>query len=232
MTESNQSQENQAAASPEFAHVINAKHDNKVDVKDISFTFRKQKDEATGMEKKRPNVELKLLTPSVEGIVHILEQGGKPQELLLEVIAQRIFDEARETLNGDESLTAENFPYEQVLWDAIANQPESERKGRGIPKEIWEDFAKAYLEIMPAASGKTEDNIKKQAALILLKFAPLKHHEKKDVILPNFQNMLTIFANTHKDAEQYAAPIEFLLKKIDQMLNADKESNIEDALGF
>lgn len=224
-----QSAETQAA---ELPHVIKAAHDNTVDVKEVTYTFRKTKDEATGVEKKRSNIDLKLLVPSVEGIVAILETGGKQLELLQDVIAQAIFDQAREVLNSDESLTADNFPYDQVLWDAIANQPESERKGRGIPKETWEEFAKNYMEIMPAASGKTADQIKKQSALMVAKFAPLKHHEKREVILPGFRNMLAIYASTSPDAEQYSGCLEFLNKKIDSMLSAETESNIENALGF
>lgn len=233
--QSNQTQQSatEGAAEKQLPpHVINAKHDTKVDVKDITYTFRKTKDEATGLDKKRPNIELKLLAPSIEGLVDIFNNGGKPLELLQEVVAQTIFDQAREILANDENLTAENFPYDQVLWDAIANQPDAERKGRGIPKEVWEAFGKSYLTTMPAVTGKTEENIKRQLALILAKFAPLKYHESRESLLKNFSQMLTVYVTTAKEAEEFSSVIEFLNKKIEGMLNVKEEKNIEDALGF
>lgn len=233
MTEANQAQSN--AANGEAAlhpRVIAAQHNNLIDVKEVNYGFRKQKDEATGVEKKRANIELKLHVPSVEGIVAILEKGGKELEFLQDVVAQAIIDQARDVLNSDESLTADNFPYDAVTWEAIANQPETERRGRGIAKEVWEDFAKDYLEVMPSASGKTADNIKKQVQLIMAKFSPLRHHEKRDTILPGFREMLTIYASVSPEAERYAACIEYLNKKIDQFLTQEQESNIESALGF
>ena len=65
------------------AHTINANHDPKVDVKEITFNFRKTKDAETGVETKREAVVARLAIPSVEGIVAILEAGGKGLELLL-----------------------------------------------------------------------------------------------------------------------------------------------------
>lgn len=234
MTEANQTQQTEAAveAKQEPQHVINAKHNPNVDVKDVTYTFRKQKDEATGLEKKRPNIEMKLLVPSIEGLVEIFNNGGKPLELLQEVVAQTIIDQAREVLANDETLTADNFPYDSVTWDAIANQPDAERKGRGIPKEVWEEFGKSYLAVMPGITGKTEENIKRQLALIMAKFAPLKYHESRESILKNFAQMLTVYISTAKDAENFTQVIDFLNKKIQSMLEVKDEKNIEDALGF
>lgn len=211
---------------------ITPAHNPLVDYQDFSFTFRKTKDEETGVETKRPNVEVKLPVPSIEGIVDILQKGGKPLELLQSAVASVISDYVKSMLNDDATLTSDNFPVDAINWEAIANQPESERRGRGIAKEIWEDFIKSYLSIMPGLTGRTVEQVKRQAAILAAKLNPLKNHEKKDEILPKFKEQLSLYLNQAPDAEQFAPCVEFLLQKADNLLNADKDSNLASNLGF
>lgn len=203
-----------------------------VDKKEFTFSFRKTKDETTGVESKRDAVTAKLEIPSVEGIIEIIRGGGKGLELLQSAVENQIVDFARSLLSDDSSITTDNFPYDKVSWDVIANQPESERRGRGIPKELWEDFIKSYIEQMPAILGKPLDNIKKQASILAQKFQPLRAHEKKNEILPNFVNVLTLYANNVPEAEQYSAILEFLVKKAEQFMEQDNAADLEKNLGF
>lgn len=225
-----QDQDTQATAQP--ASAITANHDARFDVKEFTFGFRKTKDEDTGVETKRPNIELKLPILSVEGIIEVLQNGGKELELLQQAVYNVYADYAKSLINDDASLTTENFPVQAVTWNAIANQPESERKGRGIAKEVWEDFGKSYLDIMPGLTGKTLDQVKRQAAILLQKLNPLKNHEKKEEILPKFKEALAMYINNAPDAEQFVGCVEFLNKKIDDILASDKESNLVENLGF
>lgn len=211
---------------------IVAAHNPLVDLTDFNFGFRKQKNDETGVETKRPNVEFKLGIPSVEGIVDILTRGGKELELLQSAVRSTFEDYIKSLLSDDDTLTSENFPVDSVNWAAIANQPESERKGRGIAKEVWEDFIKSYLDVMPGLTGRTLEQVKRQASILAAKLNPLKNHEKKEDILPKFKEQLTLYVNNAQDAEQYAACVEFLLKKADTLLNADKDSNLASNLGF
>lgn len=215
-----------------MTETIQAAHDPLVDIIDMKFAFRKTKDEETGVETKRPNVELKVPVLSIEGIVKVLETGGKGSELLVQSVRDTYDSYIKSLLSDDASLTSENFPMHLVTWDAIANQPESERKGRGIAKETWEDFIKSYLENMPSLTGKTVEQVKRQAAIIAAKLNPLKNHEKKDEVLPKFKEQFTIYLNGARDAEQFAECIDFLMKKADSYLNAEKESNLASNLGF
>jgi hypothetical protein len=48
---------------------------------------------------------------------------------------------------------------------------------------------------MPGLTGKPEENIKKQAAILAQKLNPLKNHEDKEKILPNFKQALTVYLN-------------------------------------
>lgn len=209
---------------------IVANHNPLIDVKEYTFGFRKQKDEATGVETKRESIVAKIGIPSVEGIVAIITNGGKELEALQLAVENALTDFARSKINDDGSITSENFP--GVTWEEYANQPDSERRGRGIAKETWESFIASYIEHMPAVMGKPLENIKKQASVLAQKFQPLRAHEKKNEILPNFLNALTLYANNVPDAEQYADVLEFLVKKAEQFMAQDNSADLEKNLGF
>jgi hypothetical protein len=225
----NETQESTATATAALA-VENA--DKYHDIRELKFGFRKQKDADTGVETKRPTIEVKLPVLSFEGIVQVLQNGGKGLELLHQAVENVYTDFIKEQLAADAKIDATNFPFDQFTWDAIANQPESERRGRGIPKEVWEDFLKDYITVMPAATGKTDKQIEKQAAVLAQKLQPLKNHEDKEKLLPSFKDMLTVYLNTSKEAETYTECVDFLMKKADSLLNAEKESNLAANLGF
>ena len=211
---------------------IQANHNPLVDIKEVNFGFRKTKDEETGVETKRPNVTGKIQVPSVEGIVKILETGGKELELLQSAVESVLTDYARQLLADDTNITSENFPSDQITWEVVANLPETDRKGRGIAKEVWEDFIKSYMETMPALIGKPVDVVKKQASILAAKFQPLKNHEKKNEILPKFVEMLSIYTSNAADAEQFAAPIEFLIQKAEAFMNQEQSTDLASNLGF
>jgi hypothetical protein len=216
----------------EHTPAIVANHNPLVDTKEFTFNFRKVKNEETGIESKRDSVTARLAVPSVEGIIKILEEGGKPLELLLSLVESGVTDYAKQRLADDPSLTSENFPVGEVTFEAIANLPETERKGRGIAKEVWEDFIKSYIETMPAVIGKPVEVVKKQASILAQKFQPLKNHEKKNELLPKFVEMLALYANGAPDAEQFTAPVEFLVRKAQEFMAADTSANLADNLGF
>ena len=56
---------------------IKANFNNKVDVIETGFHFRKVVDADTKTESKRNSIILPLPVPSVEGIIDILQNGGK-----------------------------------------------------------------------------------------------------------------------------------------------------------
>ena len=212
---------------------IHANVDPNTTVKEKKFGFRTIEDKETGTKTKRPNVELKVPVLNVNGIIDVLQRGGKELELLLVAVEEQYDSFIKDMLGSNEALTTENFPLAEVTWAKIANQPESERKGRGIPKEIWEDFIKSYISIMPGLTGMAQKHIEKQAAMFAQKLNPLVNHEQKEKILPQLKNQLTVYLNgAGADAEAYSACIQFLMDKCDKILSAEKESNLADNLGF
>jgi hypothetical protein len=202
--------------------------DNKLDYKSAKFNFRKVKDADTGVETKRATVELdKLPVPSVEGVVAILETGGKALDLLMEAVADIIINRARDVINESDVITSDNFDYLTCDWNTIANLEKEDRRS-GISKETWEDFAVDYVDVMPSVSGTSKEQSANAAKIFVGKFASIK--AKKDVIA-KLKLRLSMYAEHSPRAAEFAEVIDFLLKKADKLIQA-KEESLEDNLGL
>lgn len=204
---------------------IKATFNNKVDVKEVKFNFRKVKDPESGVETKRNAVTLSLPVPSVEGIIDILQAGGLQLELLQEAVAAVIIDQAREYVNDNEAVDATNFPYATMSWEAIANLPKAERRGGGIAKELWEDFGKDYLAVMPAVLNKPIKSVELAVKVFLTKFSAVKTDKK---VLGLLKSYLAMYLNASPNAEQFAECVEFLDKKAETLLSADSSNLLEN----
>lgn len=222
MSEVNQVSQTTDAATTAASMVpkVQANFDNTVDVQEVNFSFRKVTDDKTGVEYKRPTITLPVLKPSVEGLVKILETGGKGLELLLEAAADVVVSRARELINENEDINAENFPYEELLWDKIASLPKAERRGGGIPKETWEEFIKDYIAVMPSLTGKTVDKVENAARNFANKFAAVKTNKK---VLGLLVDQLGIYTEGATNAEQFVECINFLTEKADKLVNMSEE---------
>ena len=201
---------------------ISANYNKFVDEKEVKFSFRTVKDEATGLESKRATIEQKLPVPSIEGIIAILEAGGKQLELLQDTVAEVIYGRAREILADDEKLT--EVPVDQLTWEVIANLPKAERKGRGIPKETWEDFSKDYVAVMPSVTGKTAEQVGNAAKILLNKFAQVKTNKP---VINLLKGQLALYLNSSPNAESFSECVEFLVNKADALLAADEAALLE-----
>jgi len=204
---------------------LKVNHDFKVDVKPIRFNFKKQKDKSSGIETIREAVDLALPVPSVEGIIDILqatdEDGKNKQlELLQDAIEGVITAIARDIISEDHKINASNFPIDKVSWNAIANMPKAQRRGGGIPKEVWEAFAQDYIEVMPEVTGKGVDQVSRAASLFLNKLSSVRTAEP---ILLLLIDQLAIYAENSPNIEEYKECVEFLLNKADTFLNISPE---------
>lgn len=202
---------------------VNANFDAKIEKVVTKFSFRtvKTKDETTGLEAetKRPTVELELPVITVQGVVAALQAGGKQLDLVIEACRQYQYDRARELVNENEQISATNFPYDELSWEKIANLPKAERRGGGIDKETWEAFGKDYVAVMPAATGKTEEQVINASKILLNKFQAVKNSKPHLKLL---KDQLSIYMTASANAEQFTDCIAFLIGKADKFLAMDE----------
>ena len=212
-----------AATLKELCSTIKANYNFDVNVKDSKFNFKKSKDKDTGIETTRESLILALPYPSVEGVITILNTGGKQLELLMDAVEKVIEAQARDIISdGPEGLAmnAGNFPVDKVSWEFIANMPKVARRGGGIPKEVWDDFATDYLEVMPTATGKTVEQIATASKILQSKLVGVKTNAP---VLELLVGQLAIYADTSENIEEYMPCVEFLLDRAETYLNVSPE---------
>ena len=185
--------------------------DANVDIKDFKYRFNKD-----NLGNKRATVELKLPVPSAQGIVKILETGGKQLELLLEAVYSVVSSVAKSLVNDDEKISQESFPFDKITWDAIANQTRAERAT--IDQVKWEAFAKSYIEVMPGVTNKSLQAVTNATLVYLKKFSIIKTDKTS---ISKLKEQLGLYAEHAKDAEEYTDILELLNDKADTYLKAD-----------
>lgn len=183
-----------------------------VDTKEVSFRFNKDE-----LGNKRANVTLNIEVPSVEGLINIIETGGKELELLLECAADVVRNVAKEKVSSDERVKdQESFAQymASLSWSAIANMTKEDRRSSAISEEQWKAFAVTYTEVMPGLTGKTEKQIANAVQVYLKKFSMFKNDAET---LEKLKSQLVIFAD-QPAAESYMDILQFLLKRIDTFI--------------
>ncbi len=208
-------------ATPAHANVVIPNFDNKVEKYQYKFNFKKDE-----FGNKRPSVELVLPVPSVEGIVAMMEAGGKQLELLQEAVAAVVLQQARTLVNDKEDISQENFPFEKITWEFISNIAPKERKGGGIASEVWDAFAKDYVAVMPAVTGKSAEAVGNAAKIFLNKFSGSFKTNKPAIEL--LKGQLAIYIANTQRAEEFAECVDFLSSKADTLLNQTEEDLLKN----
>jgi hypothetical protein len=193
------------------AQAITPNNDKTVDLKEFKFRFKKDK-----LGNQRPSIELKVPVPSVEGIVAILEKGGKGLELLQEVVADTVRSALVGFVADDEKISQETVPLDKLTWDAIATAPRAERKT--IADEVWEAFAKDYIDVMPGVTGKSVEAVTNATVVFLKKFTIVKTNKE---VLAKLKEQLGLYMEHSKKAEEFAEVLELLTSKVDTYLKAN-----------
>lgn len=219
---------------------------NSPNAKNEEFKFRFKKDE---MGNQRPSLSLFGPVPTLAEIARlalttkdlvdkdtkqVVMQDGKPvqvpsneAELIHDAVYGVIQDQIRSLVNDDEKASQDNFKWSEATFEFIANMPPSARRGAGIPKESWEDFAKNYIEIMPAVTSKTKEQCAQAAQIFVRKFRDAAGNLP---VVEKLQTYLAMYTEAPGNkAEEYPEIIEFLLKKSTDMLAAkDKVAVLEN----
>lgn len=197
------------------APTINPAFDKSVDQADFKFRFKKDK-----LDNQRPTVEIKGFVPSIEGIVSILEKGGKGLDLLKDAM----YDVIRDAIGSD---VGDNEKFDQAFydanatkysWDAIANQPREDRRASAISKEVWETFASDYIAVMPGVTNKDVEAVTNATVVYLKKFSLVKTNKP---VIKKLKEQLGLYMEHSKHAEQYQEILDLLIRKADTYLEAN-----------
>jgi len=204
----------------ELCDNIKVNHDFEVDVKPVRFNFKKRVDKVSNLETVRESVELAIAIPSVQGVVAILEAGGKELDLLMDAIEDVVVAVARDIIAEDTTINASNFPINKTTWKSIANTPKKLRSGGGIPKETWEAFGQNYQEVMPSITNKSQEATANMVRILVAKLSGVKTNIP---VLELVIQQLAIYAEHSPQFEEYAECIDFLLEKADGLVNVSPE---------
>jgi len=199
---------------------ITVNYNYQVDTKPTEFKFKKSTDKDTCIETIRKPVVLAIPYPSVEGVVAILNAGGKQLELLMEAVQGVVNAAVRDLLYDDVKLNAANFPVDKISWEAIANIPKVQRRGGGIPKEVWEAFGNDYCEVMPTVTGKSLDAVANAAKILIGKLQAARTNEP---VLTLLMEQLAIYAEHSPNIGEFVECVEFLTTKAETFLNVSEE---------
>lgn len=192
---------------------ITPQFDNTVDPKQFNFRFKKDK-----LGNQRKAVEVTAGVPSVEGIVKILETGGKGLELLQDAM----YDVVRSALAGwiadDENASQATLDLSKFTWEAIANQPREDRRASSITPEQWAAFAADYQAVMPGVTGKNAEQVANATVVYLKKFSIVKTNKP---VIEALKTQLALYAEHSPNAEEHGEIIELLVRKADTYLKSD-----------
>jgi hypothetical protein len=207
-------QESTQAIQVNVPQEIHVNADKTVDFQKASFRFKKDK-----MGNTRPKVELdNLPVPSYEGIVQILENGGKELELLRDAMYDVVRGVVSEWVAADEGNTKEKFNPADFSWAKIATMPKEDRRSSQIPDETWKAFAEEYIEVMPGATGKSKEAVANAVEVYLKKFSIVKTNKP---VLTKLKEQLGIFMEVTKKGDDFQDILDLLLKRLDTYLAAD-----------
>lgn len=190
--------------------------------KEVKFNFRKNAELGT----KRPSVTLALKVLTLEGLVDILEGGDEKEiALVLETLQAPILTEARNQVDENESITGETIDHTKLTWNYISNLEPAARRGGGIPKETWEAFVADYIEVMPAVTGKTADQVTRAASLLGNKLSSVKGNKP---VLGFLRQALDLYFTATNKTEEFVECYEFLVNKADALLKASDEELLKN----
>lgn len=225
-----------AVPQPAVAQAVEVKA-VKTEPKEATYHFKKEKirdadGKVIGEGKKLPSVKVNIPVPSAEGILDIVQAGGKELELLQDALFDVVYNQGRTIINAirdkapDTEIKPEQLDQAQLVWSIIANIPKAARRGLGISEEDWDDFAADYRAIMPNVTGKDKDRIEKHIQIFKKKLTPVRNDKKALGVL---SDMLQLWAANTAAMEDNQEVYEYL-KNRSETLMQEEEKVLAEAL--
>lgn len=235
--------ETNAAAAP----VAPAAPNDYVTMQSQKFHFKKEKlRDETGKEigegKKLPTAELFLPVPKSSYLVEILtdttDKFTKERALLMDAVSDVVYGVARGQINAfreipankETPITMSVLDLQKLDWTAIANMPKGER-GSSVPSDDdIKAFLESYLEVMPAATGKSKEKIENHCALFTAKF---KKQRGQKELLEVMLSALSIYVATVGESQpevldDNAPVVEYFTNMLDRYLKSEEKITMDD----
>lgn len=200
---------------------VKAKFDNLVDFRTQTVHFKTDKE----LGIKRPSFDVAMPVPSIEGIVSILENGGKPLELLQEAMESLVYSQLRSQINdllekgGD--IDASSIDVSKLTWDYIASLSKEDKKAAQISKETWDAFTTDYVEVVTRVTGKEVEKVALAARNFVTKLTKVRG---KKAVLKFLAGQLDIWFASSEKSEDFSDVYSFLSKKLSEFLQEDEDS--------
>jgi len=194
--------------------------DPSVQTSNFKFGFKKDK-----LGNKRATVEIVGLIPSKEGLINIINGGGKALEFLQELVYDGVRAAIASDVSDDEKFDQNSYnsaelkigdtTYHKYSFEGIANQPREDRRASSIPEEQWKGFTEDYIKVMPSVSNKTVEQLQAAVYVYVRKFRDIKTDK---VSLGKLKEQLALYMQHSQDAENFVDVLELLTKKCDEYL--------------
>ena len=176
-----------------------------------------------------------LPVPKLSRLIEFLSDPakyGKEVELLQAAVFDQIYAVARGQVNDfrEKDLNALVTPaalnLDKLDWTAIANTPKAERGAYAPDDAEIAAFCKAYMDIMPAATGKAEETIKNHVVIFQGGFK--KQRAQKDM-LEFFVGMLTIFVSKASEEvlEDNAQVVDYFVTKLKRWMQTEEKITMD-----
>lgn len=173
----------------------------------------------------RPKITLAIPHVTFNGLIEKLKDEVPENPVIQNYVMRLIRDDAIAAARiqvGDDDKpvnSQDELDLSKLTLDYLANQPESERRGGGIAKEVWEAFEKNYVAVK-VAMGKELDKASNAAKIFVKKLQPVRTQKQ---ILNFLKGELdTWYQGTDKEAqEEFSGVYEFLVTKVDTFMKID-----------
>lgn len=189
----------------------------------VKFHFKAKK--SLGQPKKPP-LELTIPLVTDEGLTTGINDE-KVRAFIRSLVNDAITDEVRDQINDDTNPvdSQDKLRTDRLTLEFLANMPAAERRGGGIAKETWEEFAKDYSEVMAAAAGKTPEQLQKMTRILTMRLAPVRLDKQ---VLAYVKEQLSLWFTSTQNQEDFAEVYEFLMQKADTFLAIDESTLLQN----
>jgi hypothetical protein len=175
----------------------------------------------------RPPVTVTFPVPTWFGVQEFVKGEQKNRDWLLDILQDVVKDAVKEQVYDEANPVNEQstLNIDVLSLDYLVNVPKSERTGRGIPKEIWEEWSKDYIEIMTAAGQRNAEKIGNAAEAFTKRLFGVRSNKPLVKFLLSELNQWATLTN---NLEEYSDIYEFLKKKANDYINTDESAQMDN----